>query len=274
MGRSSIPDIQFKGDDRDPVRLEKLRRLAEAVQSIARQIDQPGQTAPSTPGTSITMTGPGVLGRLTGTGSPLTLTGVQVASMLPLFSTANKGLVPSPGEATGFRFLKDDGAWGPITIPPGSLQHGLLAGLTANDHPQYVLRDILTTKGDLFVHDGTSIVRIGIGTDGQILKVVTGDVAWMTASPTVTLTGSVTGTATMTNLGSISIDAQAVSPRYLVQNTASRAWLLSELTRGLNIIGVRFAGPALIQLPHALPVEYAVTVKAEHVDARITVKIY
>lgn len=137
MGRASIPDIQFKRDDREEVRLEKLRRLAEAVQSLARQIETPVVQTPSTPGTTITMTGPGVLGRLTGTGIAITLTGVQVNSILPVFSTANKGLVPSPGESTGFRFLRDDGAFSPITLPPGAIQHSMLAGLGNDDHLQY-----------------------------------------------------------------------------------------------------------------------------------------
>ncbi len=179
MGRSSIPDIQFKRDDREEVRLEKLRRLAEAVQSLARQIDTPVTSAPSTPGTTIEMTGPGVLGRLTGTGIALTLTGAQVNTTLPVFSTANKGLVPSPGDATGFRFLRDDGSFSPITLPPGAIQHGSLAGLSNNDHPQYVLRSILTTIGDIFVRGIGDVERLPAGTVGQLLTITAGLIpAW------------------------------------------------------------------------------------------------
>jgi hypothetical protein len=32
--------------------------------------------------------------------------------------------------------------------------------------------------GDLLVHDGTRFVRIAKGTDGQVLKMVSGSVAW------------------------------------------------------------------------------------------------
>ncbi len=137
MGRASIPDIQFKRDDREEVRLEKLRRLSEAVQSLARAIDTSVVVTPPTPGTSITMTGPAVLGRLAGTGPQQSLTGAQVNTILPVFSEANKGLVPSPGSATGFRFLRDDGSFSPITVPPGAIQHGSLSGLGNDDHLQY-----------------------------------------------------------------------------------------------------------------------------------------
>lgn len=47
--------------------------------------------------------------------------------------------------------------------------HGLLSGLGDNDHAIYLLRSILTTKGDIFVRDASGIIRIGVGADDQIL---------------------------------------------------------------------------------------------------------
>jgi hypothetical protein len=60
--------------------------------------------------------------------------------------------------------------------------HGALTGLTDDDHTQYVLRSILTTDGDVFVRSGGAIARLGIGSDGQFLKVVSGQPAWAAVS--------------------------------------------------------------------------------------------
>lgn len=52
-----------------------------------------------------------IRGRVTaGTGDPQDLTGTQATSLLDTFTTAAKGLVPSPGSTSGL-FLKDDGTW-------------------------------------------------------------------------------------------------------------------------------------------------------------------
>lgn len=50
----------------------------------------------------------------------------------------------------------------------GTSDHGALSGLTDDDHTQYVLRSIATTKGDLLSYS-TEIIRLGIGSDGQLL---------------------------------------------------------------------------------------------------------
>lgn len=48
--------------------------------------------------------------------------------------------------------------------------HSQLAGLTyGNDHPQYVLRSILTAQGDLFIRGASVIERLGIGTNQRVL---------------------------------------------------------------------------------------------------------
>lgn len=47
--------------------------------------------------------------------------------------------------------------------------HGLLSGLGDDDHTQYVLRSILTTKGDIFVRDASGVIRLAVGANGQVL---------------------------------------------------------------------------------------------------------
>ncbi len=51
----------------------------------------------------------------------------------------------------------------------GTTDHGTLTGLGDDDHLQYVLRSIVTTKGDLFVRDANAVNRLAVGMDGQLL---------------------------------------------------------------------------------------------------------
>lgn len=47
--------------------------------------------------------------------------------------------------------------------------HGLLSGLTDDDHTQYVLRSIFTTKGDIISYS-TAVARLGVGdSNAQLL---------------------------------------------------------------------------------------------------------
>ena len=48
--------------------------------------------------------------------------------------------------------------------------HGALGGLADDDHTQYVLRNILTTHGDIFFRGASAIVRLAPGTSGYYLK--------------------------------------------------------------------------------------------------------
>lgn len=60
-------------------------------------------------------------------------------------------------------------SWQPAAGGGGVTDHGLLTGLSDDDHPQYQLRSALTTKGDVYARDASGIVRLGVGTDGQVL---------------------------------------------------------------------------------------------------------
>ncbi|HEY9464659.1 MAG TPA: hypothetical protein VIR54_16310 [Vicinamibacterales bacterium] len=128
---AAVPDIQFQRGDSEDTRLEKLRRLAQVVQDLSRTLGQ----SPASGGngdSEFTMTGPGVLGRLAGTGAANTLSGTDVNSLLPNFSATLKGTVPSPGTLTNNRFLRDDGAWVTVSLSLGALANPTaLVGLTA-----------------------------------------------------------------------------------------------------------------------------------------------
>lgn len=63
-------------------------------------------------------------------------------------------------------------------------------------------------------------------------------------------------------------------PHYLVQTDAIHYWNLTDFVRGTNIIGVRVAGPSVVNLPHALPIEELIVVKDELGSGAVVVKIY
>lgn len=51
----------------------------------------------------------------------------------------------------------------------GITEHGLLSGLSDDDHLQYLLRNVLTIHGDIFTRNGSNIVRRAPDTDGKVL---------------------------------------------------------------------------------------------------------
>jgi hypothetical protein len=62
---------------------------------------------------------------------------------------------------------------------PTAGAHRLLSGLAlGNDHPQYVLRSILTTDGDIFIRSAGAVARLGASVNGYVLTLVGGLPAW------------------------------------------------------------------------------------------------
>lgn len=94
-----------------------------------------------------------------------------------------------------------------ITIPSGALSADLAVvdGGTG--------RGTLTSNAVLF-GNGTGIVGLSnVGTDKQVLVSNSGVPTFATLSPTITLTGDVTGTGTMTDLGNVTINTTVGSDK-------------------------------------------------------------
>ena len=116
------------------------------------------------------------------------------------------------------------------SIINSSIDHGTLAGLTDDDHTQYVLRSILTTDGDLFTRASGAVARLGIGTESYVLTVVSGAPAWAAtaagatgADPTASVgLSAVNGSATTFMRSDAAPPlSQAIAPTW----TASHTWL-------------------------------------------------
>jgi len=64
------------------------------------------------------------------------------------------------------------------------VDHGLIGGLTDDDHGQYLRKDTLTTKGDIYTRNASVPQRVGVGTNDQVLtadSTATPGVKWATA---------------------------------------------------------------------------------------------
>lgn len=101
---------------------------------------------------------------------------------------------------------------GVSTAAPVAAAHRLLLGLTlGDDHPQYTRKDTLTTRGDLYYRNTSTVARLAKGTDRQFLRANTTDPAWETVSPVVTLSTDLSGNVTLTNLSSGTLAATIVT---------------------------------------------------------------
>lgn len=84
----------------------------------------------------------------------------------------------------------------------GVTDHGALTGLADDDHTQYVLHSILTTRGDIFKRGITTTERLAIGATGTVLKSDGTDPAWgNVAASEVTSPANVTAGSTKISLG-------------------------------------------------------------------------
>lgn len=103
----------------------------------------------------------------------------------------NTVLMADSAQATGVKWAAQS-----------NIDHGTLGGLSDDDHTQYQLKSVLTTKGDLYTATAASTVaRTGVGSNGQVLtadSAQTNGIKWAAlpaADPTAT-TINYTGTAT------------------------------------------------------------------------------
>lgn len=111
----------------------------------------------------------------------------QRAPWLTVDETAS-GSVTTPPDAGDSRLFVDsaDGllklkdSAGSVTTVGGSADHGSLTGLSDDDHTQYPLKSIATTKGDLWVATGAGVlVRLGVGTNDHVLTADSGEATGM-----------------------------------------------------------------------------------------------
>jgi len=108
--------------------------------------------------------------------------------------------------------------------------HKLLQGLTAgDDHPQYLRKDTLTTRGDIYVRGATTVQRLARGTANQLLRSDGTDLVWVTLSPVLTLGTDATGNTTFTNLGNATLNVT-------ISNNAVTDAKLRD-SAGLSVIG-------------------------------------
>lgn len=67
------------------------------------------------------------------------------------------------------RYTKPSSLPSIIAQNSNQVDHGATQGLSDDDHPQYLLRSVATTKGDIFARSSSAISRLGVGSDGQVL---------------------------------------------------------------------------------------------------------
>lgn len=91
--------------------------------------------------------------------------------------------------------LLDNGVGSTVVISAaaGGIDHGGLGGLADDDHPQYVLRSVLTANGDLPIRAAGDWSRLAVGAATRILGVTAGLPAWQ--AQTYVDHGSISGLA-------------------------------------------------------------------------------
>jgi hypothetical protein len=112
------------------------------------------------------ITGPIFIGRSGGTGPPAQMAPETAASILPLFTTTLKGLVPPPLTTDGTKFLRDDNVW---AVPPGTGGTGSGTTETASN--------LLTKVGNDIRAGGTSTQNTTL-TLAHDYKMVSGSYKW------------------------------------------------------------------------------------------------
>lgn len=108
--------------------------------------------------------------------------------------------------------------------------HRLLLGLTlGDDHPQYTRKDTLTTRGDLYYRNASTVARLALGSTNQLLRSNGTDPVYVTISPTITLSTDLSGSVTLTDLASGTLAST------IVNNAVTDAKLRDSV--GVSVIG-------------------------------------
>lgn len=94
-----------------------------------------------------------------------------------------------------------------------------------------------TAKGDIVTQGASTFETTSVGTNNQLLKAdssAAGGVAWATYSPVITLGGDLTGSVTLTNLGSGTLTA-TVAANSVALGTDTTGNYVSDVTAGTGI---------------------------------------
>lgn len=127
-----------------------------------------------------------------------------------------------------------------------TVDHGGLGGLGDDDHTNYVLRSILTTKGDLFVRDTTGVQRIAVGANTHVLTADSAQslgVKWAagagggTTQDRDVITAEVVNTVTETTVYSYPVPGNTLSTNKMLRLTLFMDYLNS--SGGASVFTVR-----------------------------------
>lgn len=227
MPRSNWIDIQFQREDSEQIRLEKLRRMSAGIGDLARTVQLLDAGLQLTQDATGNVMFSGGTAELAVTIANQAVTNVKLADMA---ADTFKGRIGSTGQPLDLTVAQMTSALN------AAFDHGVLLGLGDDDHPQYVLRSILTADGDLFSRAAGEISRVAIGTAAQVLRVSAGTPAWQTVSPVLTLGTDLSGNTTFTDLGNATLNATVVSNAITDAKIRDSAGL-SVVGRSANSIG-------------------------------------
>lgn len=139
-----------------------------------------------------------------GAGVPEAITGTQATTLLDLFTTTLRGLVPPPGSALG-KFLRDDGTWADPTGSPTAWFGDGSDGALNFDGAATVLG--LVPSGNVYTQ-----TRPIYGTTITIASGVTINQGGYPMFASVEIIGPGSGTATISRRGNNAVNSTAIGP--------------------------------------------------------------
>jgi hypothetical protein len=128
--------------------------------------------------------------------------------------------------------------------------HGQLQGLGDDDHPQYTRKDTLTTKGDIYVRDSSNPIRVGVGSNNQVLvadSAQASGVRWKNQEAQFVdfdVTGLTTDSPDLTGLNETQAVVEALANRHFGKN-----FLVAVTTGTLTTTSTTFIDTQTITTP-------------------------